>query len=186
MREYLQEELNAWSFLASVFNELPDAALVQNLREQADSSWMDGLSDDEAVTRLGVDRAKLMRYVDNSCINPPYESMYTGGKEDLILSDLHGFFLEARFAPTGEYHDPVDYLGLQFSFLAECCARQRKALDKGFQEEASRLESLRDQFITQHMNVWVPAYAQAMLGAAQTEFYAQVARMLLDIFQPEA
>lgn len=192
--EDLALQQKAWSFLASVFNDLPDRDFVEKLRSMesgqsgqdacdANGSWLEGLSDDEALDALGRDRARLMRYVDDYCIRPPYESLYTGRKENETLYGLHEFFLKAGFSPKGEYKDPADYIGMELAFLAECCSGELAALEAGDMAELDRLQSIREEFIVDHASAWIPQYAQEMRQAAQTGFYKDVAEMLLDIFQ---
>lgn len=164
--------------------------LVKSLRMQlsTDSNavrfvgWLSDLEDDEALAALGRDRARLMRYVDTSCIKPPYESLYVERDENDVLSDLHAFFVKEGFAPTGAYKEPADYLGMGIAFLKECCVREEAALGEGRCEEAQRLASLRSQFSLDHVCTWVPTYAESMIEAAQTGFYQTVGELLRETF----
>lgn len=185
----LATQHQAWSFLASVFNDLPDADLIKRLRMAASSgedagfsSWLDGLTDEKALTLLGKDRARLIRCVDTYCIAPPYESIYVGRGENDTLSDLHGSLLDAGFAPTGECKEPADYIGMELAFLAECCARELKAVESGDAQEAQRLSRVCSVFMEKHVSTWVPLYAEKMLEAAQTGFYKDVAELLVSVF----
>lgn len=196
----LTTQREAWAFLAAVFNTLPDDSLVQGLRAmlpvstagasnggQAEfavssaAAWLEGLSDVQALEALGKDRARLFRHVDELCIDPPYESLYVGKSENAVLQELHQFFLEAGFAPTGQCKEPIDYLGMELAFLAESCERELVAVGANQQEEAARLAALRKEFLTAHVRPWVPVYAQQMQAAAETGFYRELAAQLLAI-----
>ncbi len=195
----LKVQRDAWGFLAAVFNTLPDASLVQGLRatlpnaaaDDSDSgqaaasspaaAWMEGLSDAQALEALGKDRARLFRHVDEFCIDPPYESIYVGKSENAVLQELHRFFLEAGFTTTGLCKEPIDYLGMELAFLAESCERELAAAQAEQPEEAARLAGLREEFLADHVQPWVPAYARQMQAAAETGFYREVATQLLAI-----
>ena len=192
-RQNLHDLEQAWSFLAYAFNSLPDPQLASKLRDryranddlQGVSSWIDGMTDEEVLTALGTDRARLIRHVDSTCINPPYESVYVNQKEDSTLGSLHAFFVANGFAPTGECKEPADYIGMELAFLEECCKRQLASIDEGNDEEAKRLHDIYEEFISNH-GAWIADYAVCMRNAAQTEFYKEVADLLLLTFpQPE-
>lgn len=184
MNTDLEIQQKAWSFMASVFNDLPDEGFVGRMRETPHESarWLDGLTDKEALTLLGRDRARLLRCVDAHCITPPYESLYMGKDENETLNELHEFFLEAGFAPTGVYREPADYVGMELAFLAECCTRELKAIEAGDEQESKRLSLVREAFTEKHACSWIPLYAENMLDAAQTGFYENIAELLLSIF----
>lgn len=187
----LRTQQEAWSFLAAVFNDLPDMELIERARTAAvdeegsgSAHWFDEFTDEEALAMLGRDRARLIRCVDAYCIAPPYESLYVGKDENDTLSDLHELLLDAGFAPTGECREPADYIGMELAFLAECCARELKAVEAGDAREAQRLALVRGDFAEKHASAWIPLYAEKMLGAAQTDFYKDVAKLLISIFSP--
>ena len=191
MDESIPLRRQAWAFFASAFNELPTIAFVQSLREAAAMeetsclanrefvAWLSALSDQDALDEIGKDRARLLRYVDSFCINPPYESLYAEKSEQAVLSDLHAFFLEVGFEPTGELHEPADYIGMEIAFLEECCAQAVQALDAGDESRVERLMQIHDDFLTRHPGSWALEYAHNMYNAATTPFYRLVAELLI-------
>ena len=190
----------AFAFFASVMNDLPDTVFVAGLRARvaaegaagaeesafADTAaWLAPLSDEEACTALGVDRARLMRHVDASCIVPPYESLYTASGENDTIGALNAFFIEAGMGRVGTYREAADYLGLEFSFLEECCRLEEEAATEGREADAVRYAGLRERFIAEHVGTWAGRYAENMAAAAKTGFYRDFAKMVLDTFPAE-
>ena len=166
-----------WATTRIFFFEVQgNAALPETAR------WLDGLADEEALTELGIDRARLMRHVDVSCIVPPYESLYVGKGENDIIGSLNDLLAEAELGRVGIYRDAADYLGLEMALLAELCELESVAQVEGRTEDAARYEGIRARFLAEHVNLWVPQYAANMHKAAKTGFYKDVAAMMLDAF----
>lgn len=194
----LLQDAKGFGYLASVFLGLPDRALVEGIRslepcgaacggdpaiELASAYARDsaGKSDEEVLRELGVDRARLVRHVDVTCIAPPYESLYVSESEDMVLRRINSFFEEEGFAPRMDAHMPNDYLGMELSFMQFALQERARALEAGDAGRAHRMREACDRFWNDHLGRWVAKYGAQMASAAQTGYYRSVGMLLCNL-----
>lgn len=192
--EELKQQEHGFAYLASVFLALPDEDLVRRIRAFDHNATADDgaaaqlmrsyagsiadKSDADAAVELGVDRAKLLRHVDASCIAPPYESLYVSESEDTVLQKINRFLDEHSFAPSPDMHEANDYLGMELSFMQFTLAEQAHAVEAGDDERARSMNEARTLFWNEHLGKWVALYGAEMRRAAATDYYRAIAELL--------
>jgi TorA maturation chaperone TorD len=109
---------------------------------------------------------------------PAWESVYFS-EERLLFQErtLQVRHWYERFGLQAELqgHEPDDHIGLELNFLAYLSSLALRALESG--DTAAVKENLKAQedFLTQHLSQWVPAWADLVQKHAQTDFYRGIA-----------
>lgn len=113
----------------------------------------------------------------------PYESVHLS--VDRLLFDSHTVAVRHCYAAAGfsaprPGREPEDHVGLELDFVARIAARAVVAADQGDQA-AAELDAARVQaFLCDHVQRWVPRWAQLLADDAQEDFYRGVALLTLD------
>ncbi len=111
---------------------------------------------------------------------PPWESFYR--TEERIM--VSGYTLEVRngyerFGLEFENRDsePEDHIGLELEFMSHLCERCVQGLrtrDESMLEDALCAQN---DFLDEHLLVWVPAFCNEVSRAAETDFYLGMAAL---------
>lgn len=185
-----------YSFLSRVYRQEVDQELLDGMAamdlsaEVAVPELAEGyrmLSDflahgvrETTLTDLAVDYARVFlgAGLGGRQAAYPYESYYTSPQR-LIMQDARDQVLQAYreegLDRAGDFHEPEDHAALEFEFLAYLCHKAAEALRGG--DVAAAAASLRKQqeFLEQHLAVWLPAFCSDIERVARTQFYKAVA-----------
>ena len=197
----LAYRVNTYDFLASLFLTLPDDTLAEKIREP---HGMDDMDDSAAnrllikyslacanktnadiLQELGVDRAKLLRGLREDGPRPPYESLFINAKMEESNAAIMNHYLKAGLAPVQEVHEPPDYLGVEFNFLATLCRKEYNALERGNMPKAALYRGIAEDFLSAHTGRWAGQFAMEMQRNAHTDFYRGIAVLISDFIREE-
>lgn len=172
---------SAFGFLSFVFLELPNDNFVERMQEAGMLAISPAEDAASTVLDLGRDRARLLRATGQQKVKLPYESQFS----TTPLTELFGELQEA-YAAQGVHVDqqagqPLDYIGIEFSFLELLAQKEKEALAEGDREQADRLLSQQEVFFERHLAPWLHGYGEAFEQQAQTEFYKMVGCMIAEI-----
>lgn len=194
--EHLQETIETYDLLTSLFLTLPDENLVKSIvagafeegsgsvgldeiarygREQADRNPQD------VLLELARDRVRLMRGVNQEGIEPPYESLFVGHPANTTIGSLNNFYQQLGYAMNNDVKDAPDQLGVEIAFAKLILELEQEAFARGDEVRAAEFEELYRSFLSQHLGRWSGAYAEKMAAAAQTGFYRGVALLLGEV-----
>ena len=197
MIDEMKEELYTYNFLRRMFLKEPSKEFLTEISRleisrDADDTFSEGLLMivDEAKTNagrldewadeLGLEYARLF-------IGPlsppavPYASFYLSETRSLMTDetiDVRKRYLEAGVAVKELYSTPDDHIGIELEFIYDVTRRIIEALELGERDEASRLFEIRTDFISQHMALWAPLFAEKVLGSTNANFFRGAAGML--------
>lgn len=193
-------------FLARMFNERPDQALVQRLRLLG-SEWITklaqsidlpedavlGLKDiarfvegsaeapeDDVALSLAVDWTRLFRGVAPGYgPAPPYEGVYVPGnlEPSAVLLAVVTDYLKQGVVLSRDGVNRPDYIGLEFDFLALLAEREQAAWDNGDAAAAADQRRGAQEFFDQHAGRWVQLYCDQAIEQAKTDFYCGLLRL---------
>lgn len=76
------------------------------------------------------------------------------------------------------YSLPDDHIGIELEFLYYLASESAAHLGQGGQHEAAILQAMKSDFITSHMNLWVPQFARQLSGATNENLYKGAALLL--------
>jgi putative dimethyl sulfoxide reductase chaperone len=201
--EYAQnakEHAKTYHTLAMIFNQRPDAALVNNIKtmehgffnlflqgDDLNSDAQKGLSEisifvaqvkdrpDKTVEQsLLVDWTRLFRGVQPGYgPRPPFEGVYLGEHENdfKVLESVARFYTKHGVAPAENAGNRPDYIGLELDFLCNLCERQADAWEKGDEIKAREFQLAEHDFIKNHLGKWGGIFCDRAIAEAKTTFY---------------
>ncbi|WP_255464126.1 MULTISPECIES: molecular chaperone [unclassified Adlercreutzia] len=114
-------------------------------------------------------------------MNPPYESLYANEPESAVVQSLNRLFVEAGFAPSGEYREAADQIGMELSFMKFCVDREIAAVLEGDEDAARAIAAIKDRFFNEHLGRWMAGYGEAMRRSARTDYYRAIADLLTSL-----
>jgi TorA maturation chaperone TorD len=197
----------AFNYLAlqSVFGDVASPILVETLKSdaayQSFEIYLEGDDTSYAETlRAADDVLKAMDLTSKATLDslkseytrlflgpndldaPPWESMYT--------SSLHSLFQEATlevrncyrvqgFLPAEHPHVADDHIALEFAFLAQLGNRAQAAYAEADFNAAESALVASQQFLDEHLLVWLPRYASDLEGSEGAKFYPIMAKLAL-------
>lgn len=193
-KEYkLLEDLTvAYSFFFKLFDEEPSAELLELLKEnielldewplQSTSDSKRGLellkdavnsSSKESIADILDDHMKL--FIGPVAVAaPPWGSVYTEndktifGKSTLAVREL---YLEHGLEVPNPNKEPDDHVRFESAFMNYLCMKALDALEKNnFPVYQYLMESL-DEFVKNHIEVWVPQFAELLAEKSVTGYY---------------
>ncbi len=202
MRAILEARGFAYSLLTRIFLEEPSLELVRSLVEsdvvslfpyageadligQGVDEVREFLRDHAVVSPTSVDEVRWdytrMFVGPDRLPAPPWESAYR--TEDRLLFQEETLAVRLAYAQHGFVNphlgaEPDDHIGLELSFMYETCRLAAEQAATG--DEAGLTGILRDQedFLTQHLLRWAPAFAADVTETAQTGFFRGFAHLL--------
>jgi TorA maturation chaperone TorD len=199
----LASRINTYDILASLFLTLPDDDLVAKIRglhEVEDVDVEDSAANSllrryslacnaktnaEILRELGIDRANLLRGLREEGPRPPYESLFVNAQAEESNTAVMSDYLKAGLAPLQGIHEPPDYLGVEFNFLATLSRQEYDAWEQGDAPCATRHQRNADDFWRSHPGRWAEQFAAEMKHYAGTDFYRGIAALIADFMREE-
>lgn len=116
---------------------------------------------------------------------PPYESVHRQDVSELERGlvmgrstvDARRQYAEAGLQLSTDFTDLPDHIAVEMEFMCFLCAKEAEAWQAGDGEAAVRYQTTQRTFLGEHLAKWVPAFCQAVIQAAQAEFYRGLARL---------
>jgi TorA maturation chaperone TorD len=198
--EIARDRAQIFGTIAAVFNQLPDARLVDAIRSTGGSFWQglkkysgmnaemqQGLlelsnfaeqfneqSNREVEQSLKVDWTRLFRGLSPGLgPMPPYETLFLAQDEneaERIQSIAH-IYREHGLEYGNEFGNRPDYLGIECDFLRYLSEKEAEAWLEGDQEQAIGYNQTTSQFFSEHLGKWAQDFCGRAARAAQTGFY---------------
>lgn len=203
--EALEDRGATYGLLARLFNREVDEDLLEALGslplgdETSPSAIDEGtrfmrayLAEDrpDTIRELAVDFARLFIVRTARTANAPYpfESVHTapdrttmGDARDRVLAA----YREEGLDKSPSWTLPEDHVSLELEFEQMLCLRAAEALRREDEGEAARLLEKQRSFLADHLNGWVPAFAETMEACAQTGFYQGLALLLAGFLEAD-
>jgi TorA maturation chaperone TorD len=202
------------AFLGIHFTTLPDTAFVERMRSQELASMLEALADDESIAeevaagaslmraflaqttseapdrlaeKLGVDRTRLYRGITPQYgPPPPYEMVWSRTKPDVsLLTGLAEVYRKNGLAIAPDAKERLDYIGVEMDYMGELSIKESTAWESGDFDTAVDLLQAQQDFLSQHLGSWTPAFFDKALEYAETDFYKGHLRMLRGFFANE-
>lgn len=110
---------------------------------------------------------------------PPFESAYRQGRMGgPVCADLQGLYARVGLAATAAA--PPDYLGTMLE-----CAAYLLASDEGTAADAEARGQVLASLWDEHLAVWVPRFAEHLVGHARLDLYRRLGARLRELFADE-
>lgn len=189
-----------YSFLATLLNERPDAALVENLRE-AGGDFICALAQEASLAGPSAEGFRLMaKYVDESQSQPkdaveqdlavdwtrlfrglspayspmpPYEAsfMESPGNEVELIQRVDNTYRIHGLTVSSDYNERPDYMGLELCFLEHLAQAEAQAWEENDADKAQSYQNTAHVFLSEHLAAWADKFIEPALGFARTSFY---------------
>jgi TorA maturation chaperone TorD len=159
-------------------NELKEAdTLLTEFAEQ--SKGLKGEKMESLLTDLAAEYASLFLGMGKKNVYL-VESVYLG-KDHLLYEKPYHEIVQAYkslgYEKDKDFPEPEDHVAVEFEFMAKLCRWTSKTLDDGEVEKGMAYLNLQKEFLTDHMNKWVPLLCQELEKTATLPFYKALAHL---------
>jgi putative dimethyl sulfoxide reductase chaperone len=198
-----------YGLLIAVFEHLPGQDLLAKIRdgeferllasyrelgEQGIRAGLDKIStyqiairerpEEDVLTKLSVDRTRILRGTGHKDMKPPYEGLYKKGTGfgDSVLG-VKLFYRRSGLVPDESVSDSADYLCVELDFMKQLCLREEalRLREGEFGETIAETIVLQEEFLRLHLGNWVGDFCSAVEKHASTDFYRGFA-LILDAY----
>lgn len=204
--EFAQQAAQYKAF-ASFFLELPTASSIETYRTLAkecgditpglgelvrffeDNS---GLTSEELVTKVGIDRTFLLRGTTKKGPKPPYGSLYSGAAEagrgaesGASMLALKAAYREAGLELSSNVHEAPDYIGVELAFMALLFERAEAACGRGDAKAVEATMKEGKRFFQTYLSPLANGYTEEALSFARTGFCRGIMMLLQEFIKIE-
>jgi TorA maturation chaperone TorD len=189
MIEELKAQLPVLNLLRQFFLKEPEKEFLKQLSqiplEAAEEEGLEGLrlmrdsvrrnshKLDEWVDQLSLEFARLfLGPVHAPAI--PYASFYLSETRSLMTEEtleVRKRYLEAGLALKNLYSIPDDHIGIELEFIYYLTKEILQLNESNREKESLKLYQIRQDFLKDHMALWVPSFAQKVVDSTQEDFY---------------
>jgi TorA maturation chaperone TorD len=196
-----------YRLVAYVYNWIPDAEFIEKLRlglseiqacpvpstEEA-TRWEQNLlgalekveahlkepEEEGALLALAVERTRLFRGIrPDYGPPPPYESVYKG--EGLVMghssTEVAECYRQTGYSLPEGWRDPPDYIGAELDFMSYLCQKEAEAWTRGDERQARAWQQQQQDFLSQHLMLWVPTFCQEVMQQAQSDMFRDLVQI---------
>lgn len=154
-----------YGMLARLFIRPPDEGLVEFLL---------GKDAEVDAETLAVEFTELLRGIRQTSPPPPYESLYREGviqgeTTQQVKEAYHAFGVHPAVSLEGE---PADHISLELDFMRHLVTLEG---DAGSAEELRTILQAEDEFLGEHLCLWVAGLHERIEVHDGTGFYSSVA-----------
>ena len=136
------------------------------------------LTAEEILTGLSKDWTRLFRGVVKDGILPPYESLYRPERlQKKPAQEVNRLFSKMGILVPEEWHQPSDYIGVEFDFMRLLCERERQGWEKMEKDALRHVLGIEKSFLEEHLSLWVPIFCERMFREAHEDYYQGIARL---------
>jgi TorA maturation chaperone TorD len=133
---------------------------------------------EEHLSNLSRDWTRLFRGVNIRGPLPPYESLYRTGKlQDKPAQEICRLFSKMGIRVPEEWHQPLDYIGVEFDFMHLLCTQERGNWEKNQLGLVLEVVEIEKSFLDDHLSLWIPIFCEKMIEQAQEIFFKGIARL---------
>ena len=176
-------ELLDMNYPVSTGNALMDEGYY-HMAKYFSNEWVDPL------TKLGVDYAGtfLGGGVDTYSAAYPFESVYTSEKRLLMQGardEVLAIYRSQNLDKASGWKVGEDHISVEFEFMRIMIARTIRALRAGNLDKAMHLVLTQQNFLEDHIRVWVPVFTADIRRFTKTLFYQGLAELTDGFLQSE-
>jgi TorA maturation chaperone TorD len=158
--------------------ELKEASrlMIKFVKEFKD---LEGEKKDASVIDLAAEYACLFLGVSERPVHL-VESVYLS-KDHLLYQEPYHEIIQAYkslgFQKDKDFKEPEDHVAVEFEFMANLCRWTSKTLYNGELEKGAAFINLQREFLTDHIDRWVPLLCEQLEKEAASPFYKGLAHL---------
>ena len=177
------DELLDMDYPVSTGNALMDEGYY-HIAKYFSNEWVDPL------TKLGVDYSGtfLGNGVDTYSAAYPFESVYTSEKRLLMQGardEVLAIYRSQNLDKASGWKVGEDHISVEFEFMRIMISRSIRALRAGNMDKAMHLILTQQNFLEDHIRVWVPVFTADVRRFSKTLFYQGLAELTDGFLQSE-
>lgn len=119
---------------------------------------------------------------------PPYESSYVlkpGTDRSTHLAEIGGLYAAFGLSVSAARPEMPDHLGAECELLAVLLAKEAYALAQGWSSRAKLTRRARRKLVVEHLQRWLPAFAERLAKHHRRRLYPALAELLLQLLAVE-
>ncbi len=117
---------------------------------------------------------------------PPYESIYRKGDGQMMGDStmaVVGIYRQGGFDLSEDFFDAPDHVAAELEFVCALLGRKMASNQAGDLKDVKLYEDLLKRLMVDHLNSWIPLFAQRVKEKANTEFYRILAEITDRVIQ---
>lgn len=197
----LEEEKYILSFLKHIFQAEPKLEFLKEIKDIPEINEEKELDKEFNLIIRAVkkNQDRLVEFAEELAIEfarlfigpkkppaVPFASFYLS-ETKTVMSEVTTYvrkkYLEAGMAVKDLYSIPEDMIGIELEFIFYLSVKIGSLYENGNEDEASRLFEMKNNFLNEHMALWVPVFADKILLSTQEDFYKGAAAALQQVIQ---
>ncbi len=197
--EEAKAELPVLNLLRQVFLKEPGNDLLEGIgqvaltsHENEEAGGLQRMIDSvrKNKSRLGEWKDELSLEFARLFIGPvhppavPYASFYLSETRSLMTQEtlaVRNRYLAAGLALKDLYQIPDDHIAMEIEFLYYLTRETVQSMEAGRNEEASEFLTMRNDFLKEHMALWVPLFVERIIQSSQEDFFKGAAFLLREV-----
>lgn len=201
MIEDIRAERNILGLLKHIFLKEPSKELLHELEK------INTITEDDDIDKgfrlianaIKKNENRLNEYIEDLSVefarlflgpkNPPavpYASFYLSESKTVmtdVTSNVRKRYLDAGMAVKDLYSTPDDHIGIELEFISYLTEKIIDLYEDGNQAEASKLFEIRNNFIKEHMSLWIPLFVEKILEFSKEIYYKGAAIILEEVVE---
>ncbi len=181
-----------YRLLKNVFLKPPSHDLLDYLRELngvGESAGNQDIARGQELLRKGADCEPEKLGLEHTRLfigpyrlpAPPYESVYRTD-ERLVMQqptiEVRKAYRNAGLEIKGIHTNPDDNISAELEFMEYLCDKTASSLKNQDTHEAMKHTELQQKFLEEHLNKWIPAFADDIIKNTEQDFYRGAALLL--------
>jgi len=114
---------------------------------------------------------------------PPYESVYRADvpaqERGLLMGratvEVRRKYSQAGLGVASDHKDLPDHVATELEFMYFLCQKEVEAWEKSNPEQALEWSEMQQEFLKEHLSLWIPAFCEAVEEASNVQFYGSLA-----------
>ncbi len=169
------ERSQIYWFLSDCFTSLPTTSSALHIAEalKLSAKKLDLLALQKEFTRL------FRGIQEGYGPPPPYESVYRSAEfPSDIVEAVFSYFQAAGINVEEICQDPVDFLSSELKLMALLAYQEHESHQQAIHDQVILYQNLQQQFLQNHILVWVPEYCELLIESSREEYYQALAAYL--------
>lgn len=199
MLDELKTEQQLYILLHRIFAREVDAAFIADMAAVAPPEEKDALSSPLAMIINAVKAGDQSRDALLEELAVEYASLFIGPRNPPAIPFASFYLSESRALMTEEtievrkiylansmvvenlYSTPDDHIAIELEFLMHLTAEMIEAFTAGDEKRCKELETTKNSFIVNHMQMWIPNFVDAIEKAVPHPLYKGAALLLEEV-----
>lgn len=197
--EKIKEELLILNLLRQIFLKEPEIGFLEEFAKieppMEEKGTADGLK--VMVDSVSKNEHRLGQWAEELSIeyarlflgpiNPPaipFASFYLSPTGSLMTQEtleVRKRYLAVGLAPKDIYQIPDDHISLELEYIYYLSREALHLMEAGCYGGAQKFLNMRQEFLKEHMTLWIPVFTEKIIESAQEDFFKGAALLLKEL-----